>query len=351
MINIGILGFAHGHVFGIADAWKRCPEYGVSVVCGWDRDETRLRNACEKLGIEACASAAELLARDDIDAVIIASETLFHAELVKLSAAAKKKIILYKPLALTLNQTDEIVAAVEENGVPFTVAWQMRVDPVNLKIKELLESGELGKPYYFRRRHCLGMHNDPNFKNTWHVDETLNRDIFADDSAHPTDWLNSLFGLPETVTCELSTVHTPAVKNDLGTAVYRYKNGMQAEVMFCASCSAAEITTEIYFEKGALQHYCGDGPGTRLPHEKTPALKWFREGDNDWTVSDIPLPSGQWQRIVDQAKPLGEFLNGLREPICTAREARDSLLMVLACYVSSNEGRRVRLDEAGVREI
>ncbi len=351
MMNLGILGFAHGHVFGVAEEWRRCPQYGVSVVCGWDRDASRLTDACGRLGIETCLSADALLARADIDAVFIAAETFYHAELVKLAAQAKKRIVLYKPLALTLQEADEIVAAVEENDVPFTVAWQMRVDPVNLKIKELIDGGTLGRPYYFRRRHCLPMHNDPNFKNTWHVDARLNRDIFADDSAHPTDWLNSLFGLPETVTCELSTVHTQAVKNDLGTAVFKYPNGMQAEVMFCASCSAAEITTEMYFEKGALQHYCGDGPGTRLPHEKTPPLKWFREGDGDWTVSDIPLPPGQWQRIVNQAKPLGEFLNGERPPICTAREARDSLRMVLACYVSSSEGRRVSIDDPEIRAV
>ncbi len=351
MINTGILGFAHGHVFGIAGEWKKRPEYGVSAVCGWDSDEKRRSEGCRRLGIEECTSAEALLSRGDVEAVTIAAETLYHAELVKLAAAAKKKIILYKPLALTMQQADEIVKAVEENGVPFTVGWQMRVDAVNLKIKEIIESGGLGRPYYFRRRHCLSMHNNTDFKNMWHNDERLNRDIFADDSAHAVDWLYSLFGLPETVTCELSTVHTPEVKNDLGTAVYRYKNGMQAEIMFCASCSAAEITTEVYFEKGALQHYGGDGPSTRLPHEKTPSLKWFAEGDSDWSVSNIPLPSGQWDRIVGQAKPLGEFLNGKRPPVCTAREARNSLMMVLACYVSSNEGRRVRLNDPKIREV
>ena len=59
-----------------------------------------------------------------------------------------------------MQQADEIVKAVEENGVPFTVGWQMRVDAVNLKIKEIIESGGLGRPYYFRRRHCLSMHNN-----------------------------------------------------------------------------------------------------------------------------------------------------------------------------------------------
>ncbi len=327
------------------------PEYDVKVICGWDHDEARRKKSCADMGLEAMESAEQLLARADIDAVVISSETAFHAELAVKAAKAKKKIILYKPLALTLAEADLIVDAVNLNKVPFTVGWQMRVDPVNIKIKELIESGEFGKPYFFRRRHCLGMHNNPDFKNTWHVNEQMNRDIFADDSAHAVDWLNSLFGVPETVSCEMSTMHIPDVKNDTGVALFKYSSGLIVEMMFSSACAAAEITSEGYFEKGALQHYCGDGPGTRLPHENQPALKWFIEGDKDWRLSDIPLPSDQGVRIRAQAKPLADFLNGLRPALCGAGEARESLRMVLACYLSVREGARVRIDDERVYEI
>jgi predicted dehydrogenase len=327
------------------------PEYGVKVICGWDHDEARRKKCCADMGIEAMESAEQLLARADIDAVVISSETAYHAELAVKAANAKKKIILYKPLALTLAEADLIVDAVNLNKVPFTVGWQMRVDPVNIKIKELIESGEFGKPYFFRRRHCLGMHNNPDFKNTWHVNEKMNRDIFADDSAHAVDWLNSLFGVPETVSCEMSTMHIPEVKNDTGVALFKYSSGLIVEMMFSSACAAAEITSEGYFEKGALQHYCGDGPGTRLPHENQPALKWFIEGDRDWRLSDIPLPSDQGVRIRAQAKPLADFLNGLRPALCGAEEARESLRMVLACYLSVREGGRVRIDDERICEI
>jgi predicted dehydrogenase len=50
-------------------------------------------------------------------------------------------IALQKPLALTLPDADRIVTAVNHSGAAFTLAWQMRVDPQNLKIKEILESG------------------------------------------------------------------------------------------------------------------------------------------------------------------------------------------------------------------
>ncbi|MEI6578769.1 MAG: Gfo/Idh/MocA family oxidoreductase [Eubacteriales bacterium] len=351
MIRAGILGFAHGHVFSFAGEWIKHPEYGVEVVCGWDHDETRRKKSCADMGIEEAESAEQLLARADIDAVVITSETAYHAELAVKAANAKKMVILYKPMALTLAQADLVVEAVKLNKVPFTIGWQMRVDPVNIKIKELIDSGELGKTYFFRRRHCLGMHNNPDFKNMWHVNEQMNRDIFADDSAHAIDWLQSLFGVPETVSCEMSTMHIPEVKNDTGVALFKYSSGLIVEMMFSSACAAAEITSEGYFEKGALQHYCGDGPGTRLPHENHPALKWFIEGYKDWRLSEIPLPSDQGVRIRAQAKPMADFLNGLIPSICTAEEARASLRMTLACYLSVREGGRVRIDDERVYEI
>lgn len=344
MINVGILGFAHSHVYGICEGWLKNPALGITVTKGCDVNETRRAEGCKRLGISEAQNPEDILSDDTVDAVIIASETLFHARYAVMSANAKKKIILYKPMALTLEQADSIIDAVNVNGVDFTLAWQMRTDSVNLQMKELIDGGKLGKPYYFRRRHCLNMHNDPNFKNTWHCDEKLNRDIFADDSAHAIDWMLSLFGLPESVMCEMSTMHTPEMKNDLGIALFKYASGFIAEIAFSASCSAAEITTECYFERGAFQHYGGDAVSTRLPHKDTPSLKWFIEGEKDWHISDIPLPNSQWDRICAQAEPLADFLRGEREPIATASEGRNALKCVLACYTSAERGIRVKID-------
>jgi predicted dehydrogenase len=80
-IRVGILGFAHGHVNAYCERWRKDPELGIEVVSGWDRDAARLAEACTKHGLKPAASAEALLAGKDVDAVVIASETAFHAEL------------------------------------------------------------------------------------------------------------------------------------------------------------------------------------------------------------------------------------------------------------------------------
>lgn len=351
MVRVGILGFAHGHVMAYGGRWVQTPELGVKVVAGWDHDRARAESSCAALGgADVMESAEALVARDDIDAVVVSSETLYHPELCELAAAAGKAIICYKPLALTLADADRIVRAVEKYNVSFTVGYQMRVDPQNIKIKEFVETGTIGDIYMYRRRHGLATHMWAGFENTWHADEKLNRDIFADDSSHPIDMLNWLFGVPETVMAELTTMANPKVKNDNGVALFKYKNGMIAEISAYFACSAAEITTEVYGSRGSVQQYFGDAPSTRLPHG-TEGLKYYVEGETDWKDSGIPSPVGHGERIAAQAGPFAEFLAGKRPPICSVYEARDSLKMVLACYLSSQTGQRVRIDDPRLYDI
>ena len=350
MIRIGILGFAHGHINAIAAQWREHPEYGVEAVCGWDHDAERAEKSCADFGVERCDSVEALL-KKDIQAVIVTSETSLHAELVEQAAAAGKDIILYKPMALTMAEADRIVKAVRDSGVRFTMAWQMRTDPQNQKIRELIQTQELGKVCLYRRRHALATHLWNGFENTWHASPAYNRDIFADDSAHPINMLIWLFGMPETVSCEMSTMVNPKVPNDNAVALFKYANGLIAEISCSFTCNASEITTEVYCERGSIQQYFGDNPATRLPRvEGMPGLKWFREGDADWTDSRIPSPAGHGERLGWQAKPLADFLAG-GEPICTVEEGRDTLRLVLACYVSAREGRRVSVNDPAVYDI
>ena len=343
-IGVGILGFAHGHVNLYCTAWKKDEAFGVRVLAGWDHDEARAKTARENHGIELASSQGDLLKRQDISAVVIAAETSMHADLVEQAAAAGKAIVLQKPMAVTIEQADRIVAAVSRSGVPFTMAWQMRVDPQNAKMKELARGGTLGRLFMVRRRHTLGTHTWPDFENSWHVAPQYNRDIWADDSSHPIDWLYWMLGKPASVTAELGSLLNPKIPNDNGVAIFRYADGTFAEVCCSFTCLAGENTTEIIAENGVVIQSFGDAPSAAAPRPAGAiGLKWLMKGDTQWTVSDIPSPANQGERIAGLSGPIAEFLHGRRAPIATAEEGRESLKMVLACYESAEQGRRVML--------
>ena len=173
-----------------------------------------------------------------ISAAFKESAYLQQASAFFICAAAKKNIIMYKPMALTMEQADRIVRAVEENGVRFTMAWQSRTDPQNQLMRKMIREQTLGKPCLYRRRHGLNTHKWENFENVWHTSPVYNRDIFADDSAHPLDMMQWIFGMPESVSCEMSTMVNPKIPNDNAVALFKYADGMIAEM----TCSCSSIS-------------------------------------------------------------------------------------------------------------
>ncbi len=345
-VKIGILGFAHGHVNMYCNQWRDNPAHDIAVTAGWDHDSSRLQHNAATYGFTPYADPQALLSEAGVDAVVVAAETSLHAQLVEQAAAAGKAIILQKPIALTLAEADRIVAAVNQRGVAFSMAWQMRVDPQNIQIRQLLKSGQFGKVFMVRRRHGLNTHEWPTFTSLWHVKPELNRDIWADDAAHPIDFIYWLLGAPETVTAEIDSLFDPRVPMDNGIAVYRYAGGPIAEVVCSFTCPAAENTVEIIAEKGSIIQNYGDVPSCNVPRaENAVGLKWYLSATKQWTYSEIASPPNHAYRIAGLAGPIADFLHGKRPPIATAEEGRTVLRMTLACYISTREGRRVRIDE------
>jgi predicted dehydrogenase len=326
------------------DVWRKQPELGIEVTAAWDHDAARLAEAAGKHNLRGFAQVTELLAQPGIEAVVIGAETSRHAELVVAAARAGKQIVLQKPLALTLAQADAIVRAVAETQVPFTLAWQMRVDPQNLRMKQLIREGGLGRILMVRRRHGLGTHLWAGFENSWHVQPDLNRGMWADDAAHAVDFLYWLLGRPRSVFAEVDTLVNPKVPDDHGIAVFRYANGTFAEVVSSFTCVAGENTTEIVGENGSVIQNYGDGPSCNQPRPAgAVGLKWILRGSQEWIDSGIPSPASHGERIMALAAPLAEFLHGRRPTLATATEGREVLQLTLACHESSATGRRINL--------
>jgi scyllo-inositol 2-dehydrogenase (NAD+) len=101
-------------------------------------------------GVTAYADTHALLARPDIDAVIIATPTHTHAEVVTAAAEAGKAIFCEKPTALTLAATDAMRAAVERAGVPFQVGFMRRFDAGYMRARAQIDAGTIGTPVAVR---------------------------------------------------------------------------------------------------------------------------------------------------------------------------------------------------------
>lgn len=341
-VRIGYLGVAHGHGDAYAARFRTFEDAELGRV--YDRDAARARSFADRFGAAAAPSPDEVLR--DSDVVVVAAETAFHAELCLQAISAGRAVLCQKPLALTLPECDAVVQAVERAGTYFETAFQMRYDPANIRLRELVCGGAIGRIGWARRRHCIGVLFDESFRtgaSRWHADPALNRGLFFDDAVHATDFLRWVFGEPESVVAEIAG--RLVGPEDTGLAIYRFVSGVLTELANSATTLVGENTCEVYGDTGVIVQNHDDLVSTgavRPPHPVL--LKVYRraEPDKGWQDQGLPLPAGHGARISAVARG---FLDSLRAgtPRATARDGRQAVAMVLAAYMAAERGERVRI--------
>lgn len=146
VIGAGIVGGAwHAHVY------HHLPQTELVAVC--DLNEARAREVAERYGVpRVYTDYRDVLARDDIAAVSIATPDFAHREIAVAAAAAGKHLLVEKPLATTVEDADAILRAVEAAGVKLMVDFHNRVNPAFVSAKQAVSAGELGALKYIYAR-------------------------------------------------------------------------------------------------------------------------------------------------------------------------------------------------------
>ncbi len=146
VIGTGIVGGAwHAHVY------HHLPQAELVAVC--DLNEQRAGEIAERYDVsQVYTDYRDLLARDDIAAVSIATPDFAHREIAVAAAKAGKHILVEKPLATTVEDAEAILQAVEEAGVTLMVDFHNRVNPAFVTAKQSVAAGELGEIQYIYAR-------------------------------------------------------------------------------------------------------------------------------------------------------------------------------------------------------
>ncbi len=146
LIGAGIVGGAwHAHVY------HHMPRAELVAIC--DLNEARAREVADRYGVaHVYTDYRDLLARDDIAAVSIATPDFAHREIAIAAAQAGKHILVEKPIATTNADASAIVQAVEKAGVKLMVDFHNRVNPAFVSARQAVQAGELGELQYIYAR-------------------------------------------------------------------------------------------------------------------------------------------------------------------------------------------------------
>jgi 1,5-anhydro-D-fructose reductase (1,5-anhydro-D-mannitol-forming) len=149
-LKIATLSFWHVHAGDYSRQAKAHP--GTELVAVWDDDPDRGKSAAEQFGVEFTDDLDALLAREDLDGVVITTPTDVHRGVMVKAARAGKHIFTEKVLAPTVAEAEEIVTATDEAGVKLIVSLPRLYHGYTQAISEVIDDGTLGTITYGRVR-------------------------------------------------------------------------------------------------------------------------------------------------------------------------------------------------------
>lgn len=328
-MRVGMLGagfISDYHIAGLQEA-------GADVVSIFSRTEARAQEKAQRFGIpHYTADYQGVLARDDVEAVVIATPDFTHKEIAVAAATAGKPSLIQKPMARNSQECLRIIEAAEKAGVPFYVSWMHRYFEEVVKIRELLAERILGRIYSIRQRNAT-----PGAPLAWfYSKEKVGGGGLMQLGIHGIDLLRYLFGeieavkattarMKDQVTLADGSVITPD-SEDIAMAIYRLASGTIAvhETAWNEVAGTDRFRMEIYgtrgtawlrTERGLLSLYAPDYLG--------------RDG---WFEPDLPKHPFGWR----QHHHFLAMVRGEEPPDSSARDGLASVLVAEAIYRSAD---------------
>ena len=195
MVGYKFMGKAHSNAYrSVPMFFPKVTKPEMAVICG--RDEAAVREAQEQFGWqESETDWKELVQREDIDLIDINAPSNAHKEIAMAAAKAGKHIFCEKPLALSLTDSRDMLAAAEAAGIKHMIGFNYRFSPAVQLAKELISSGRLGKIYHFRATFLQDWILDPEFPLVWRLQkEIAGSGSHGDLGAHLIDMARFLVG-------------------------------------------------------------------------------------------------------------------------------------------------------------
>lgn len=196
----------------------------------------------------------ELLNDDEIDAVYIATPTYLHAPQTVAAAEARKHVLCEKPMAMNSGECDEMIAVCRANGVKLGIAYYRRFYPVLARVRELLASGELGRPVVAQINSFEYVDIATGDPRHWFLEKAKNGGgPMMDFGCHRLEVLTSLFGSVRELSPLTANLNWKDREvEDTAVATIEFEDGPLATVTVTHGAFEPQDTLDIYCSAGSI---------------------------------------------------------------------------------------------------
>ena len=339
-VRFGILGCGSASV-PVCEAIEASPLSELAAV--YDVNHDLADDLSGRFDVRAMETLDELLTNPTVDAVYIAVPHYLLAPLTQKTLEAGKHALAEKPLAISLEEVDQLINLATERQLSLGVFYEMRYAPAHALARELIQAGAIGeivgvqiqtlidKPLTYWQSGYSGRSLNP-----WRgIKAEAGGGVVLMNTSHLLDALRYVTGLSvASVSAEIGTSVADVEVEDMATATLRFNNGAIGSLIAGAHISGAhnEECCSIYGTEGQI----------RLPdpYGSDPLRIYLRRKWSEFTAEQwhsIPL-----EPVLVYQKAIEDFAQAVGTKGCvpiSAQDARQVLAVVLAIYQSAAEKR------------
>ncbi|MCR2821180.1 Gfo/Idh/MocA family protein [Lederbergia panacisoli] len=333
---IGSGGISYAHVEAYQQFGNQC---SIKAVC--DVSEERAVRLASYIGkeVEIYKNCKAILSRNDIDIVSICTPPFTHKEVVVEALKHGKHVLCEKPLAASLQECDEMIAASKKYNRKLSIAFQNRYKKDFLQVKHVMESGMLN-PITFSQLNALYWRGDSyyevDWRGKWETEcggATINLEI------HLLDIFIWLLGKVDSVYAEMETISHDIDVEDLSMAMLKFADGSIGQVNGTSSSVINTMGFNISGRNKGISipimfHALKENEGG-FPLEDKDGLKQLEKKANE--------VQGEYPGHTGPVNDLFQAIKDDREPFVNGEEARRVIEVITAIYKSATIGERVSL--------
>jgi UDP-N-acetyl-2-amino-2-deoxyglucuronate dehydrogenase len=331
---------------------------GAELIAVCDIDDARREKAMADYGCKGYASVDELLQDPDVEVVNVAVPTGLHADVAIRVAKSGRHVICEKPLDVNLEKADALISATEDFGVKLASIFQRRLHPLSKRVKEAVDSGQLGKPhwadihlYWWRADSYYAGGNPPGWRGTFALDgggACMNQGI------HSIDFISWVMGGVASVYAKTGTFTHNIEAEDVGSVLVTFKNGALGNIT-CTTSAYPGLTNDfhVFGRDGSIglsdekvvtwriKRPDGDAEAEKALEKEMQAL--YPGSDSSGAADPMAVGfDGHTVHIEDMVRAIKEN----RDPIITGRDARHAVEICVAIQESAATGKEITLESA-----
>lgn len=340
LVGAGLVGERHAAAIRLAE--------GVELAAVADPAEVG-RRVARRHGVNHHDTTEAMLAAGGLDGVLLATPTPLHAEQARACIAAGLPVLVEKPIAATVAEGREMLAAAAAAGVPIAVGHHRRHNPLISEAKALIEAGALGRLVAVEGSTWLRKPEDY-FDVPWR--RAAGAGPVLTNLIHDIDLMHHLVGPVASVQAAGSNRIRGFENLDTAVVLLRFESGVLGTVTVSDTIAAPwswELTARENPSFPTTPEDCyrlgGTDGALALPSLKL----WRHEGAPSWSrpIAAVHRAVEAADPLVRQAEQFGAVCRGEAPPLVTGRDGLAALQVVEAVGRAAAAGRAVDISQEG----